>query len=145
MKRPSDDQLQRLGKSLREIDPSNLQQEPDAGRVRWFLGEGGTELFAWMHEDAASPHHVQLVFAEVSVEWVQGRGLVTGRFHANAAIAGGRYDPYLMAEGVSVDPDVCRAAITLLRASPIEHRLLQPLNRAMELALSQSAGRSPPT
>ena len=35
---PSPAQLEAWGASLREIDPSLLQEDPESGPVRWFLG-----------------------------------------------------------------------------------------------------------
>lgn len=128
--RPSDEQLERLAASLREIDPSTLQEDPDEGKVRWFQGEGGTELFAWVRP-GQPPHHVQLVFARVSVEWSQKDGLKTGTFAQGAATSGGRYDPYLLELERAADPEVCRAALHLLSASKLERELVSPLLQAL--------------
>ncbi|HVE81203.1 MAG TPA: hypothetical protein VND93_00075 [Myxococcales bacterium] len=129
--KPSDDQLKNMGGTLREIDPSTLQADPEEGAVRWFLGDQGTEIFAWTR-DGKPPHHIQLVFARVSVEWNQKTGLMTGTFTATSATAGGRFDPYLLTVGPNVDPDVCRAALRLLSAAPIDEQVVQPLARALE-------------
>src|SRR5215207_2151140 len=101
MSRPSDELLRRLGRSLREIDPTSLQQEQGEDPVRWFLGDGGTELFAW-GAPGAPPRHLQLVFCRVSLEWTREEGLRTGSFDAGAAVSGGRYDPYLLRLAASV-------------------------------------------
>ena len=125
--RPSDDALARLGRSLREIDPSTLQDDPELGPVRWWMGEGGTELFAWGPR-GEPPRHLQLVFAKVSLDWSHEDGLKTGAFQASGpATAGGRYDPYYMHLGPHADPDVCRAAAVLLQASAVDASVLSPL------------------
>jgi len=129
--KPSDDQLRSMGGTLREIDPSTLQSDPEEGAVRWFLGDNGTEIFAWTH-DSEAPHHIQLVFARVSVEWNTKTGLLTGTFNAGSSTAGGRYDPYLLTVGRQVDPEVCRAALALLSATSIDAKIVQPLTRALE-------------
>lgn len=129
--RPSDDQLRSMGGTLREIDPSTLQSDPDEGAVRWFLGDNGTEIFAWTH-DSDAPHHIQLVFARVSVEWNQETGLMTGTFNASSSTVGGRYDPYLLTVGRQVDPEVCRAALQLLSNTSIDAKVVQPLAKALE-------------
>ena len=115
MSRPSEELLAKLGASVREINPSTLQQDPEDGDVRWFLGDNGTELFVWTHP-GKPPHHIQLVFARVSVEWSEQRGLVTGTFTAGSSTSGGRYDAYLMHVGNVADPEVCLAAVSLLAA-----------------------------
>jgi hypothetical protein len=129
--KPSDEQLKNMGGTLREIDPSTLQSDPDEGAVRWFLGDNGTEIFAWTH-DGAAPHHIQLVFARVSVEWNQQSGLMTGTFNASSSTSGGRYDPYLLTLESHVDPEVCRAALRLISASRIDSQVLRPLAQALE-------------
>lgn len=133
--RPSDEQLRNMGGTLREIDPSTLQSDPDEGAVRWFLGDNGTEIFAWTR-GAEPPHHIQLVFARVSVEWNQKTGLMTGTFNTGSSTAGGRYDPYLLNLESHVDPDVCRAALRLLSAASIDVRVVQPLSQALEQVLN---------
>jgi hypothetical protein len=131
--RPPDEELRRLGASLREIDPSTLAPDPEGGAVRWFLGEEGTEVYVWTREGSA-PHHVQLVFARVSVEWGDKRGLITGTFNASPTTAGGRYDSYILKEGVQVDSDVCEAALVLLGASKVDAAALAPLLDALRHA-----------
>ena len=118
MIRPTDEQLQHLGASMREIDPSSLQPDEDGERIRWFLGEHGTELFSWALE-GKPPHHLQLIFSRVSVEWSVPKGLVTGTFSSVVATAGGRYDAYLLTVGASADVEVCQAALILLRAAQV--------------------------
>ena len=135
--RPDDEQLRRLGRSLREIDPSSVQQVQGEDPVRWFLGEAGTELFVW-GPPGGSPCHLQLVFSRVSLEWTREQGLRTGRFEPGVAISGGRYDPYLLRLGPSVDAQVCRAALTLLGASAISPQLLAPLREALGAALMEA-------
>lgn len=132
---PTADQLQQWGASLREIDPSSLNKDEDGALVRWFLGDNGTELFAWCHE-AGPPHHLQLVFARVSVEWEGQRGLTTGSFKAGSSTAGGRYDPYLLSTGAQTNAEVCRSALALLKASKVPAELLSPLLAALEKAAS---------
>jgi hypothetical protein len=131
---PTPEQVKALGASLREIDPSSLQPDDDGSQVRWWLGDNGTELFAWAHAGEA-PHHLQLVFSRVSVEWSAARGLVTGSFGAGATSSGGRYDPYVMAEASGVDRGVCAVALALLEASTVAPALLQPLVQQLNLAL----------
>jgi hypothetical protein len=126
MRRPTDAELAQLGVSLREIDPATLHSDPEDGPVRWFLGEQGTELFAWTNE-AGVPHHVQLVFCGVSVEWNTQKGLATGSFEALMVTSGGRFDSYLLSVAPTPDPRVCRAARVLLEASTVPHALLEPL------------------
>ncbi len=135
MSRPAEDQLLRYGQSLREIDPTTLLPDEEGAVVRWFLGDNGTELFAWNHPPHA-PHHIQLVFARISVEWVASSGLTTGAFAASTATAGGRYDPYLLTIEAAVDPEVCRAALVLLGACKIDAEISGPLIKALEGALA---------
>jgi hypothetical protein len=130
MIRPSDDQLKQLGGSLREIDPSALAPDPEGGQVRWFLGAEGTEVYIWA-KSGHSPHHVQLVFSRVSVEWNDHKGLVTGTFRDAPTTAGGRYDTYILTVGQAVDPEVCSAALVLLEASSVERATIDPLISAL--------------
>jgi hypothetical protein len=131
--RPSDDQLEQWGTSLREIDPASLVPDEDGARVRWYLGDNGTELFVWTHGEEP-PHHVQLVFAHVSVEWSIHKGLITGTFKTGSATAGGRYDPYLLSIGQQVDEEVCALALQLLKKATIDSRSTAPLIGALEQA-----------
>ncbi len=124
--KPTDEQLAAWGASLREIDPSSLIPDEDGAAVRWYLGDNGTELFAWSFGDAA-PHHLQLVFARVSVEWSTQAGLVTGTFKSGGTSSGGRYDPYLLSIGQQADTDVCASARRLLAASKVDARVIGPL------------------
>ncbi len=134
MSRPTDEQLRRLGASLREIDPATLHQDPAEGPVRWFQGEGGTEITAWVDE-VGVPRHIQLVFARASVEW-SGKGLVTGAFDARSSTAGGRYDPYLLRVGTGADREVCEAALLLLGAAcELGPEIVDPLVKALCRAL----------
>src|SRR5262249_19045238 len=103
----------------------------------WFLGEDGTELFAW-NAPGKPPHHVQLVFARVSVEWDGQKGLATGSFPTTSAIAGGRYDAYVLTLANTIDVEVCRAALRLLQASAIERAVCGPLVAALEAATDAS-------
>lgn len=133
MSTPSPTQLSTWGASLREIDPDSLIPDEDGAKVRWFLGDNGTELFVWSHGEAA-PHHLQLVFARVSVEWETGKGLMTGTFRSQGSSTGGRYDPYLLSIGQTVDLEVCAAASTLLAASKVPPELRRPLDEALTQA-----------
>lgn len=135
MNRPTDEQLRALGKTLREIDPSALQPDEEGGRVRWFLGDAATELFAWTVGDAP-PHHVQLNFARVSIEWSADDGLRTGTFQNTPATAGGRYDAYLLRVSNQIDPEVCHAALTLLEVSPLPAEVRAPIEQAIANALA---------
>jgi hypothetical protein len=130
MSRPTDDALTSLGASLREIDPSALATDDEGDKVRWFLGTDGTEVYAWSRAEGA-PHHVQLVFSRVSVEWSQERGLVTGTFKGAPTTAGGRYDSYILLVGAQVDAEVCGAALVLLEASPVDRVAVAPLIEAL--------------
>lgn len=143
MSRPSDDQLRTLGASLREIDPSTLARDDDGSKVRWFLGENATELFTWSHGEREDPHHLQLVFARVSIEWSDKKGLTTGTFKGGSSALGGRYDPYLLSIGKQIDRDVCKAALVLLDASPLKGRLTAPLVSAIEAALAREPASAP--
>lgn len=138
--KPSDEQLQKLGSTLREIDPATLQADPDEGKVRWFLGDSSTEVFVWAHP-GESPHHIQLVFARVSVEWSRKAGLMTGTFNPGGSTLGGRYDPYLLTLGMSADPEVCRAALLLLKEAKADAAALAPLIEALEGALARLTER----
>ncbi len=128
--KPSRDQLQKWGTSLREIDPSSLIPDEDGARVHWYLGENGTELFAWSHGEQP-PHHLQLVFARVSVEWTNEKGLITGTFKSGATSSGGRYDPYLLSVGQQVDPEVCDFALQLLDCARVNEATIAPLVTAL--------------
>ncbi len=134
MTRPTDEQLRRMGGSLREIDPGALVPDDDGSNVRWFLGDGATELFTWTHA-GKPPHHIQLVFARVSAQWDERSGLSTGTFQGEPSTAGGRFDPYLVTMATRIDPDVCRAALTLLQASPLSSEVIGPLVHSLEQAL----------
>jgi hypothetical protein len=131
---PTPEQLQQWGASMREIDPSSLNKDEDGASVRWFLGDNGTELFAWCH-GANPPHHLQLVFARVSVEWEDKRGLMTGAFKGGSSTAGGRYDPYLLSTGAQANTEVSQSALTLLKASKVPAELIAPLVGALEKAV----------
>ena len=131
--KPADEQLALWGGSMREIDPSSLIPDEDGARVRWYLGDNGTELFAWSHGQAA-PHHLQLVFARVSVEWSTQRGLITGTFKTGSTSSGGRYDPYLLSVGQEVDPEVCDSARKLLESCSIDGKVTAPLVSALAQA-----------
>ncbi len=131
--KPSDEQLKSWGVSLREIDPSSLIPDDDGAGVRWYLGDNGTELFAWSF-GLEAPHHLQLVFARVSVEWSTQRGLITGTFKTGGTSSGGRYDPYLLSVGQEVDAEVCESARKLLKASSIDAKVLGPLVDALTKA-----------
>ena len=137
MIRPTDEQLKQWGLSLREIDPSSLIPDEDGSQVRWVLGDNATELFAWSHPDAG-PHHLQLVFSRVSVEWDTTRGLVTGTFRDGSSAMGGRYDPYLLSIGQRVDLDVCSAALVLLGAATVDESFRAPLLQALQKVGTQS-------
>ena len=129
--KPSDEQLAQWGVSLREIDPTSLLPDEDGARVRWYLGDNGTELFAWSHGEDP-PHHLQLVFARVSVEWSTQRGLITGTFKTGGTSSGGRYDPYLLSVGQQVDAEVCLSARKLLDAARIDDAVTAPLVNALK-------------
>jgi hypothetical protein len=139
MSKPTGDQLKTWGASLREIDPSSLAQDEEGLKVRWYLGDNATELYAWARDDG-TPHHMQLVFSKVSVEWSEKAGLTTGTFQSGSSTAGGRYDPYLLSVGKEVDLDVCEAAVTLLQSSSIDRGLVGPMLEALQKLLpAQSA------
>ena len=131
MTRPPDEELKRLGATLREIDPSALAPDPEGGSVRWFLGAEGTEVYVWTR-GGEPPHHVQLVFSRVSVEWSQKTGLSTGTFKNSPTTAGGRYDAYILMVGSTVDEEVCEAALVLLDASAVDRAALAPLLAALK-------------
>ena len=133
MSRPTEENLRKWGASLREIDPSMLAED-DEGPVRWFLGDNATELFVWVIP-GQPPHHIQLVFARVSVEWEMKKGLSTGSFSSNVSTMGGRYDPYLLNVAHAVDPEVCRAALTLLGEARVDSNVVATLVRALEGAV----------
>lgn len=137
MSLPPPEQLRRLGAGLREIDPGSLQSDPEEGAVRWFLGERGTELFAWTRE-GPEPDHVQLVFARLQLEWTREGGLVTRHFRAGGSTAGGRYDAYLLTPDEALDREVCAGAHALLSASTVPDSLRAPVLRALERALQGS-------
>jgi hypothetical protein len=134
MNKPTPENLKAWGASLREIDPSSLVQE-EGLKVRWYLGESSTELYCWVHPDGR-PDHLQLVFARVSVEWGEKKGLTTGTFQAGGSMAGGRYDPYLLSVGKEVDREMCEAALTLLKASTIDAGLVKPMVDGLERVLA---------
>jgi hypothetical protein len=138
MNKPTSELLKAWGASLREIDPSSLVQDESGLKVRWYLGDSGTELYCWVHPDGR-PDHLQLVFSRVSVEWSEKKGLTTGTFQSGGSMAGGRYDPYLLSVGKEVDLDVCEAATTLLSASPIDASLSKPMVEALSKLLKPAA------
>ena len=77
------------------------------------------------------PHHLQLVFARVSVEWSTQRGLITGTFKTGSTSSGGRYDPYLLSVGQQIDPEVCASARKLLERSVVDAKVTAPLVQAL--------------
>ncbi len=135
---PTPEQLELWGASLREIDPGSLVPDEDGATVHWYLGDNGTEVFAWTHAGQA-PHHVQLVFARVSVEWSVDLGLITGTFQSGSSTSGGRYDPYMLSVGQQVDAEVCRYALMLLQKATIDADSIVPLITALERAVAQQA------
>lgn len=137
MSTPSDDALRKLGASLREIDSSALQADEEEGAVRWFLGETGTELFAWTRE-GPHPEHVQLVFARTQLEWTQAQGLATRRFRSGGSTAGGRYDAYLLGPTEGLDLELCAQALALLSASPVPEVVRAPVVQALERAIQRT-------
>jgi hypothetical protein len=136
MSKPTPENLKTWGVSLREIDPTSLVQEESGLKVRWYLGDNGTELYCWVHPDGRTDH-LQLVFSRVSVEWSEKRGLTTGTFQAGASMAGGRYDPYLLSVGKEVDREVCEAAVTMLEASSVDRGLVKPMLDALATVLGR--------
>lgn len=130
---PTQAQLEGWGRSLREIDPESLMGDDDGAKVRWFLGDNGTELYVWSFPPKPA-HHLQLVFARVSVEWSREKGLSTGTFSSGSTSTGGRYDPYLLSVGTSVDPHVCAAALVVLGASKVPAELWADLGAALKAA-----------
>ena len=136
---PTPEQLEQWGASLREIDPGSLVPDEDGAQVHWYRGDNGTEVFSWAHPGQAA-HHVQLVFARVSVEWSVELGLRTGTFRSGSSTSGGRYDPYLLSVGQQVDDEVCHFALALLRKATIDATGIGPLVSALEqAALKQQA------
>jgi hypothetical protein len=131
MSKPTPEMLKTWGASMREIDPKSLVQDDEGLKVRWYLGDSATELYAWTNPDG-TPDHMQLVFAHVSVEWSTKKGLRTGTFQSGSSTAGGRYDPYLLSIGKEVDLEVCESAATLLGAMPVPSELVQPMIAALE-------------
>lgn len=138
--KPTFDQLDQWGASLREIDPESLVPDEDGAQVQWLLGDNGSEVFIWSHPGRA-PHHLQLVFARISVEWSLADGLVTGTFKSASSTAGGRHDPYLLSVGSQIDEEVCGLALRLLRRSTVATEALAPLIRALEQALATPAAQ----
>jgi hypothetical protein len=138
--KPTAEQLEQWGASLREIDPGSLLPDEDGAKVRWYLGDNGTELFVWNHVDQPS-HHVQLVFSRISVEWSTEQGLITGTFKSGSSTSGGRYDPYLLSVGPQVDEEVCDLALTLLKKSSVDAARINPLVTALEQAAAKKKQR----
>jgi hypothetical protein len=136
----SDQELQDLGKSLREIDPSALQTDADDGSLRWFQGERGVELFAWARPDGVD--HAQLVIRDRTVEWSRHRGLSTAELSVGGASLGGRYDPYLV-RAAGIDAELCRAALVLLEASPLAQEAAAPFVVALRAQVGTGGARAP--
>lgn len=67
-----------LGLSLREIDPSHLQEEKEKG-LRWFHGINETNLFSWFDSDRGVVVQQQLVFLDQVIEWRDGEKVKTGK------------------------------------------------------------------
>lgn len=67
-----------LGLSMREIDPSHLQEGTDK-KLRWFHGINDTNLFVWIDSGRGDIVQLQLVFLDHVVEWRTGGGVRTGR------------------------------------------------------------------
>jgi hypothetical protein len=128
-------ELQALGSSLREIDPSALQSDPDEGDLRWFQGEQGTELFIWARLQGVD--HVQLVLQDQTVDWNERTGVSTGHLSLGAAPLGGRYDRYVVQPARGQDLTLCRAALTLLQASPLAAEAAERFVRALAVLLDE--------
>jgi hypothetical protein len=126
----TDHELRRLGASLREIDPLALQSDPTEGRPRWFQGDRGVELFAWSRFGRVD--HAQLILGRTSVEWSERSGLSVGQLSDTCAPLGGRYDAYLVFPSDRLDPLLCRAALHVLRASPLAAEVVAPFVTALE-------------
>ena len=134
--KPTAEQIEQWGLSLRQIDPQSLLPDEEGATVCWYLGDNGTELFVWTHP-GKPPHHVQLVFARVSVEWSVEHGLSTGTFKSGSSTSGGRYDPYLLSVGQQVDEEVCEFALQLLRKTSVDPAGTALLITALEQAAQQ--------
>jgi hypothetical protein len=124
-----------LGASLREIDPSALQSDPDEGDLRWFQGDQGTELFTWARLQGVD--HAQLVLDDQTVDWSERTGVSTGHLALGIAPLGGRYDRYVVRPERRQDLHICRAALTLLRASPLASEAAAPFVRALATLLDE--------
>ncbi len=140
MIRLSEEGLQKLGRSLREIDPSTLQHDPEEGRVRWFQGEGATELTLWVDEEGRT-RHAELIFSRVQIEWGESGQLTSGTFTNQSSTAGGRYDTYVLEVTGRLDEEVARAALTLLEASSVDRSVTEPLCGALRAALGPATLR----
>lgn len=113
-----------LGRSLREIDATALQETSDK-RLRWFQGVNETGLFSWF---AANGRIVQqqLVFLDNVVEWTGMGPVRTGRVKADVAEAGpGWVRSELLEFQADVDPAVLAQARIVLESSLIEDDVRQ--------------------
>lgn len=138
---PSPARFQAWGQGLREIDPSTLAADPEDGPVRWFLGEGGCEVFVWLDADGAS-NHAQLVLGPVTLDWSRQRGLSTSSFVDGGSILGGRHDGYLLRDGTRDDGGVVVAAYSLLLGAQVGRDVFEPILASLRDALGQ-AGDAP--
>jgi len=132
---PSRARFEVFGRSLREIDPRTLAADPEDGPVRWFLGEGGCEVFVWLDAGGAA-HHAQLVLGQVTLEWSPQRGLSTSSFVGGGSMLGGRHDGYLLRDGTRDEGGVVAAAHSFLQASPVGMDLFAPILASLGRALA---------
>jgi hypothetical protein len=137
MNLPPVETLAQLGKTMREIDPSALQHDDEEGPVRWFLGDSGTELFAWGGSDSAPAKHLQLIVARMQVEWTERTGLTAAPFRQAGTSMGGRYDTYLLGRDRALDRQLIEGARALLDSANIPAPLVAPMRSALEQALLQ--------
>ena len=108
--------------------------------MRWFQGEGGTELVLWFDGDAHErpPRHAQLVFARTQVEWDEGGRVTAGHFGGESSTAGGRYDAYVLRESQALDRQVAQAALVLLSAAEVDPDVTRRLCAALRQALGHA-------
>ena len=135
---PSPARFAAWGGSLREIDPSTLAADPEDGPVRWFLGDGGCEIFVWLDPDGAA-HHAQLILGSVTLDWSSLRGLSTASFVDGGSILGGRHDGYLLKDGTRDDGGVLSAARALLEGASVGGGLFAPILGSLRSVLDDPA------
>ncbi|MFN0118716.1 MAG: hypothetical protein ACKVQC_10570 [Elusimicrobiota bacterium] len=110
-----------VGQSLREIDPTALQQKPGQA-LRWFQGVNETHLFIWFDQQQQTPKEIQLVFMNNVFEWDHVQGIKTGKIKED--LIGEAQRSWVRSELIEMDSqlskDLLKSAKSLISSSTLE-------------------------